>query len=218
MAAHVAAKPPIDPTVTKTLDRIKRALADEATDPDSLRADLKKLDALDTKHWEDAPTREAILALRRQVVDGIEPARARKTERMRADLAAAKDNLRASQPKPGSFEAAVGAPMPHIFPAEGATAAEKPKPLSHAQAKLADLSKQYHKHIPLGDVLDAAKASGLDPVQEDGTPWSGFLTGADGRATIALVDRKTGKPSKRALSVQWHRMPSGNHELNAYIS
>jgi hypothetical protein len=32
------------------------------------------------------------------------------------------------------------------------------------------------------------------------------------------LDRKTGKPSKRALSVQWHRMPSGKHELNAYIS
>jgi hypothetical protein len=204
---------------------------------------------------------------------------------MRADLAEAKDSMRASQPKPGSFEAAVGAPKPHIFPADkaaidpavakvldrvksalssGATDYDslidalrpldspnhvdlqamsratqeailsmrakiavakgqaattvKPKPLSHAQARLADLSKQYHKHIPLGDVLDAAKASGLDPVQEDGTPWSGFLTGADGRATIALVDRKTGKPSKRALSVQWHRMPSGNHELNAYIS
>ena len=76
---------------------------------------------------------------------------------------------------------------------------------------LRTISAEYHHAIPIGKILDAARSQGFEPLQEDGTPWEGMLTGADGRTSIDL------KGSKKALHVQWHKMPSGKYEVNAYM-
>lgn len=77
---------------------------------------------------------------------------------------------------------------------------------------LREISGQYHAGIPIGKILDSVRSQGFEPVQEDGTPWEGMLTGAEGRASIDL------KGSKKALHVQWYKMPSGKYEVNAYLN
>jgi hypothetical protein len=85
--------------------------------------------------------------------------------------------------------------------------------LRKAQSTLAALSSQYHGAIPLDAMFDACRAAGLNPVQEDGTPWAGVLCGREGRATIALAD------SRKCLQLSWHKMEvTGRYEVTAYIS
>ena len=64
---------------------------------------------------------------------------------------------------------------------------------------------------------------GLIPVDEDGEKWQGMLMGEEGRTSIDLVlrnpDRMTvGEPKDMKLHLQWYKMPSGNFEINAYVS
>jgi hypothetical protein len=86
-----------------------------------------------------------------------------------------------------------------------------------ANALLAAISRRYYDAIPLDALLDAARIVG-EPVQEDGTPWSGLLCGRTGRASIELAG------SKAALQLQWYRMgavvngTAARYEVNAYIS
>ena len=83
---------------------------------------------------------------------------------------------------------------------------------------LHSLGSQFHASIPLGDIFEKLQSIGYNPIQEDGTPWSGLLCGADGRALIALED-STGKPCKFDLVLSWHRFETtGRYELTAYIS
>jgi hypothetical protein len=76
---------------------------------------------------------------------------------------------------------------------------------------LYDLSKQYHKSIPLDDIRANLQAHGLDI--EDA-----ILTGRDGRDTFDLT--MGGQiVSNSMLMMSWHKMePSGNWEINAYLS
>jgi transcription antitermination factor NusG len=76
---------------------------------------------------------------------------------------------------------------------------------------LYDLGKQYHKSIPLDDIRANLQAHGLDI--EDA-----ILTGRDGRDTFDLT--MGGQiVSNSMLMMSWHKMePSGNWEINAYLS
>ena len=81
---------------------------------------------------------------------------------------------------------------------------------------LADVvGRKYWESIPIDDIFKKLEDNGFKPVQEDGTPWSGFLLGRDGRAHIQL---KTGGPD-RHLSLSWHKMDvSGRYEVVAYVN
>lgn len=90
--------------------------------------------------------------------------------------------------------------------------------------KYGEFCKTYFKSIPLTDIFGILKSFGVEAVQEDGTPWEGFLTGRDGRATIdlALYDQESDSfklVKGSALILTWHKMEvSGNWEIVAYIS
>ena len=65
-------------------------------------------------------------------------------------------------------------------------------------------------------------------LQEDNTPWDGFITGAEGRATFTLGYLDTAyeqngltayKPIENAaLIMTWYKMQSGKYEIVTYIS
>lgn len=82
--------------------------------------------------------------------------------------------------------------------------------------KLAEIGKTYWATIPLDKIFAAVRSAGYEPVDEDGEPWEGMLTGREGRAVIDL--QKSGKPVKEALALQWYKMESGKFEVNAYVS
>jgi len=73
----------------------------------------------------------------------------------------------------------------------------------------------YHDDIPMDEIFDCITAHDGTPVQEDGTPWSGFMCGADGRATIEVTF-----PTMKSMFVHisWHKMESGRFEVVTYIS
>lgn len=86
-----------------------------------------------------------------------------------------------------------------------------PKTKKEVNEYLYELSRQYHKSIPLADIRANLQASGLDI--EDV-----ILTGRDGRDTFDLT--MGGQTvSNSVLILSWHKMePSGNWEINAYLS
>jgi hypothetical protein len=81
---------------------------------------------------------------------------------------------------------------------------------------LTHLGKKYHAEIPLNLIFNHVKAHGLTPVQEDGTPWEGFLVGSSGRVYINL--QMDGQILNRLLVLDWYKMPSGKFEVTSYIS
>ena len=83
------------------------------------------------------------------------------------------------------------------------------------KASLAKLCASYHPSIPLIRIGAIAFTQGIKLIDEDGSDWEGFLTGRDGRCSIELADL-SGHPLKKYLHLQWHKMPSGKYEINAY--
>lgn len=89
------------------------------------------------------------------------------------------------------------------------------------------ITKGFHKEIPLGKIMAVLEKYGYELVQEDGTPWSGFLVGGAEcgspeatrqRATIEIVQKADRTPMNNALILMWCKMPSGNYEVVSYIS
>jgi len=83
------------------------------------------------------------------------------------------------------------------------------------------LSGQPQDEIPIGSIFDALEGVGLHAMQEDGTPWSGFLTGRDGSANIQLgikTDEGYKEVSNATLFIQWHKFDTGRYEVIGYIS
>jgi len=74
------------------------------------------------------------------------------------------------------------------------------------------ISKIYHPEIPLDKIFGALETEGVVPLQEDGTRWSGILCGDNASMRV-----NTSNP-KIFLYVGWYKMPSGNYEINAYVS
>ena len=79
------------------------------------------------------------------------------------------------------------------------------------------LSSKYHDSIPLGFIDFEMRANGCFLVQEDGTPWSGFLCGREARATFT-VHNMNDQEVAHLLVMSWYKMPSGRYEINAYLS
>lgn len=78
------------------------------------------------------------------------------------------------------------------------------------------LCQEYWPKIPLEKIWSACDDARINMVDDDGEPWEGFLTGREGRCSIDLADKRTGKVFN-ALHLQWHKMPSGKYEINAYL-
>jgi|WetSurSiteA1Bulk_404760.scaffolds.fasta_scaffold09720_2 hypothetical protein len=77
-----------------------------------------------------------------------------------------------------------------------------------------DFSKlgTYHPEIPLFHIFEIVRAYAGEVVQEDGTPWSGFLCGENGNCTFDIANVKF------HLFLSWYTMPSGNYEITVYVS
>ncbi len=87
----------------------------------------------------------------------------------------------------------------------------------------------YHSQIPLDKIKEILKTNSVIMVQEDGTPWSGFLMGKaecgteDAKKQYADIDLAFKKDnnyilSNNTLHVSWCLMPSGRYEVVCYIS
>lgn len=82
---------------------------------------------------------------------------------------------------------------------------------------------EYYAKIPLKKVFDVLKKYKVHAVQEDGTPWAGFLAGREGKAKIDLApyidDDTAGEMYENTLLyLSWHRMDSGNYEVIVYLT
>jgi len=92
------------------------------------------------------------------------------------------------------------------------------------------LKPTYFDKIPLGPVFEALAKLNIQVIQEDGTPWSGFLMGgkrcgdpqaSSQHADFELAYREPGKNGllvNAVLSLSWCKMPSENYEVVGYIS
>jgi len=87
---------------------------------------------------------------------------------------------------------------------------------------------QYFREIPLQDIFDILKKYSVISLQEDNTPWSGFLTGRSAQTyfNIAPIDSEYKNngysmytPYTNAkLALSWYKMESGNYEITTYIT
>jgi len=84
-------------------------------------------------------------------------------------------------------------------------------------SELATFCKTYYDQIPLTEIFDILKKNNIIVIQEDGTPWSGFLMGNNSSTTFDLkIDGKNIENS--ILSLSWYKMENGRFEINAYLS
>jgi hypothetical protein len=92
------------------------------------------------------------------------------------------------------------------------------------------LKPTYFKSIPLDPIFDMLEKNGVIVIQEDNTPWSGFLVGGVKRTeyvnfALAWKDEmemmhglKAYKAIPNAmLSLSYYKMESGNYEVLGYI-
>ena len=87
-------------------------------------------------------------------------------------------------------------------------------------------SETGNKHfdgIPITEMMKALEEQGYTLLQEDFTPWEGWLTGEEGKATMQLgVKRKMEQryePVKNTMLVlSWYKVMPHKYEINAYIS
>jgi len=78
---------------------------------------------------------------------------------------------------------------------------------------LNSIGRVYHHAIPLGQIIEVIEAhAARRVVQEDGTPWSGFLCGREGRATLEIEN------TREALQLSWYKLESGRYEVTAYVA
>jgi hypothetical protein len=86
--------------------------------------------------------------------------------------------------------------------------------------------KSHFPAVPLDEIFDALAVYDIVPVQEDGTRWSGLLTGRKGRATIDLAPAASKTPdgiytpyTNTMLVIEWYKMEdSGSIEVTTYVS
>lgn len=79
--------------------------------------------------------------------------------------------------------------------------------------RIATICSRFHDSIPMESIFLACKAHGYEPLQEDGTPWSGFLCGRDGKANIDLSNTDS------MLVLCWHKFETtGRYEVVSYVS
>jgi hypothetical protein len=82
---------------------------------------------------------------------------------------------------------------------------------------------RFHDEIPLADLDDILREFGYLLIDEDGTPWAGFLLGADAHATfdIGVLETETdglyAKIINTNLWMSWYRFHTGRYEIVAYL-
>jgi hypothetical protein len=100
----------------------------------------------------------------------------------------------------------------------------KAKDRKRLNKALYELGRTYHDEIPLGTIRAVLKLGArMDILQEDYTPWSGFLCGDSGYATFNLgyfpgLGQEMQVIGNSSLVLSWHQMQSGRHEVVAYLS
>lgn len=97
-----------------------------------------------------------------------------------------------------------------------------------SRALQAAVPESYTEGIPIERLDEALRSEGYLLVQEDGTPWSGMLFGADSQALFRVGELGTERSvngldmystvENTALSVSWYKMPSGKYEIVHYMS
>lgn len=93
--------------------------------------------------------------------------------------------------------------------------------------KIHAVTSGYLEKIPLKDIFDILGQYGIQAVQEDGTPWSGFLVGgaecgseetSKQVVNFDLIQKDTNEPLNAAVYLSWCKMPSGKYEVVCYLS
>lgn len=90
-----------------------------------------------------------------------------------------------------------------------------------------DLQKKMKELAPKGispkdsgwldAIIETCERNGVIPVQEDGTPWSGILTGWDG--TVMMDLQYDGKPVKNTcVRISYHKYDSGSMDVSVYLT
>lgn len=84
----------------------------------------------------------------------------------------------------------------------------------------------YFNEIPLSDIDNILRKFGYLMVDEDGTAWSGFLTGRSSKVEfgIAPLDSKNGDVDgsyvavrNAELQLMWDKMDSGRYSITAWV-
>lgn len=93
-------------------------------------------------------------------------------------------------------------------------------------AKLYEISKVRHDHVPLDAIDKALRIGHLQMIQEDGTPWSGLISLPYEKNVTVQIDlyyhdpdpKSLGWLSKNTLILGLYRFKSGRIEVNTYVS
>jgi hypothetical protein len=86
------------------------------------------------------------------------------------------------------------------------------------------LCKDYHKSIPLQDISNYLQCYNLEMLQEDNTPFQGFVCGKEGRTSFLIGYLKLNTTNEyitikdSILSLSWYKMESGRYEIVCYLS
>jgi hypothetical protein len=93
------------------------------------------------------------------------------------------------------------------------------------------LKPTYFKQIPLSDIFKILEKSGIVPLQEDNTYWSGLLIGGSDRTEMVHFNLGWKNESKKVhsmdmyqaipnavLTMTYYKMQSGKYEVIAYVS
>ncbi len=91
------------------------------------------------------------------------------------------------------------------------------KALNKAMAEV--LKPTYFECIPIDRINAVLRAAGLKLLQEDGTPWSGFLCGAASETLFEVGDGNGRETVVEDAHVRlaWYKMPSGRYEITGYV-
>lgn len=82
----------------------------------------------------------------------------------------------------------------------------------------------YWCAIPLINIMDVLKKHNLILLQEDNTEFSGFLCGDSSQESFIVgnydetVTDFFEPIENTSLQLSWYKMPSGNYEINCYLS
>jgi hypothetical protein len=95
---------------------------------------------------------------------------------------------------------------------------------SEINKDLQKLCKTYYPSIPLNEVFNILEKKNLVALQEDNTKWSGILTGTNETIKLELAHESSKNNNEyipldnSMLILSWYKMPSGNYEINSYLS
>jgi len=112
-----------------------------------------------------------------------------------------------------------------VIKSSGLSALMKKETKKKLSSDLQNFLKQtYFKDIPLKQIQEIFEKHGAILLQEDNTPWEGFIFGKSGHTSFEIGDKNSKvsvfyTPFSNTLFVlTWHKMDSGNYEIVGYLS